>query len=108
MTATMFPRLEKKQLQERPREEAAVRQLYEQFPYPPRLHWSDEQGRTTRERPRSECQPHVIADEAFGSRPLPRPFRILVAGGGTGDPTLSCCELWGAEYQASTQLNNQS
>ena len=68
-----------------PVEEDGVRLLYKHFPYPPRGHWG-----TARHRPKAECEPHVIADEIYGSTELPSPFRILVAGGGTGDPAISC------------------
>ena len=67
-----------------PVEEDGVRLLYKHFPYPPRGHWG------SRHRPKQECEPHVIADEIYGSTELPSPFRILVAGGGTGDPAISC------------------
>ena len=68
-----------------PVEEDGVRLLYKHFPYPPRGHWG-----VARLRPKAECEPHVIADEIYGSTELPSPFRILVAGGGTGDPAISC------------------
>ena len=74
-------------------EELAVRSLYEVAPYPPRLHGRHQEGH----RVLVECLPEVVnaalpklslfAEERFSRQ---RPFRILVAGGGTGDPTLAC------------------
>ena len=74
-------------------EELAVRRLYEAAPYPPRLHGRHQEGH----RVLVECLPDVVnaalpelslfAEARFSRQ---RPLRILVAGGGTGDPTLAC------------------
>jgi hypothetical protein len=79
-------------------DELAVRRLYEAAPYPPRLHGRHLAGH----RVLVECLPGVVdaalpglsllsADDRFSSRfSRQRPFRMLIAGGGTGDPTLAC------------------
>ena len=70
--------------------ELSVRNLYEMQPYPPRLHGYHLQGHKVL----LECVPKLVfstlrqlAESEYSIR---RPFRILVAGAGCGDPTIAC------------------
>ena len=69
--------------------ELAVRTLYELQPYPPRLHNKWLSGHSVL----IECLPQTI-QQALGQDltkyTTDHPYRILIAGAGTGDPTLSC------------------
>ena len=62
-----------------------LRQQYENYPYPPRDP-ADEAKRLVTGSPShiAEIDHHIFA----GARPASGPFRILVAGGGTGDSTV--------------------
>jgi hypothetical protein len=67
--------------------EGDVREMYEEYPYPPRQHGRHKYG----VKALKDCLPSVLNDVYFGgSRDFTQGFRILIAGGGTGDPTLSC------------------
>ena len=73
--------------------DAHLQSLYEKFPYPPRLDNRplDSMGY----RPLRECQPPIINEAIYsGGKDFRdgKVYRILVAGGGTGDPTMSCAE----------------
>lgn len=77
--------------------EDAVRSHYERFPYPPREHGRHRFGI----KALKDCLPSMINDVVYGgsktfSRSSATPFRVLVAGGGTGDPTLSCAHAFAA------------
>ena len=66
----------------------AVRTLYELQPYPPRLHKRHKYGHSIL----VECLPSVIQAAVYGGKAFhpDHRYRILIVGGGTGDPTLSC------------------
>ena len=67
--------------------ETQVREMYEEYPYPPRQHGRHKYG----VKALKDCLPSILNDVFFGgTRDFSQGFRILIAGGGTGDPTLSC------------------
>ena len=71
-------------------DELSIRTLYELQPYPPRQHKQHQYGHKLL----VECMPDVIQQYVRGGHEFnattKHPYRILIAGGGTGDPTLSC------------------
>ncbi len=66
--------------------EGRVRAQYEQFPYPLRTPEEDARRVRTKQSPLESVR--FVRHFGFGGRPIDRPLRILVAGGGTGDATV--------------------
>ena len=63
---------------------STVRQQYAELPYPPR----DPRDEQRRLLPTLVDQLDSLSHYGFGGHPLPNPFNVLVAGGGTGDSTV--------------------
>lgn len=77
--------------------ESSVRAHYESYPYPPRMHGRHEFGH----KALKDCLPSALSDIYFGgdlkgllATSHAQKLRILIAGGGTGDPTLACARAF--------------